>query len=99
MQNIHYHQDPKDRDILFDDRFRQVVTAMARVSGETATVDVFSDATLKKNKLPTGVAITTPKQNAILLPNLLRDPGCGFLSFSVCYEKTPEPHWHERVGE
>lgn len=51
------------------------------------------DAVLKTNRVPTGIAVSAPEEEALLMPHLLRDPGCGFLSFRLNWQETPPADW------
>lgn len=45
-------------------------------------IHLFPEATIKKNKVPNGILIESPKAETFFMASVLRDPGCGFLSFS-----------------
>ncbi|WP_162264334.1 RtcB family protein [Legionella parisiensis] len=44
---------------------------------------LFPEATIKTNKLPNGLLIKSELGKTMLMPAILRDPGCGFLLFHI----------------
>lgn len=46
-------------------------------------VHLFPEATLKMNKIPNGLLVRSKKLQTLLMPAILRDPGCGFLIFRL----------------
>jgi hypothetical protein len=51
-------------------------------------VVVFPEATMKKNQMPNGLLIRSPMHNSMIMPALLRDPGCGFFIFKLILHDT-----------
>ncbi len=49
----------------------------------SAKIVVYPDAVVKRNGFPNGTALIMPVSETILIPSLLRDPGCGYLTFKV----------------
>lgn len=97
--SIHYHMNDATIASLFDYNFQQVIASLANVAGDKSAIDVFADAVLKTNRIPTGVAITSTTKDARLFPQLLRDPGCGFLCFELTWNEPPQNNWQNEVGE
>lgn len=46
-------------------------------------ISVYPEATIKANGMPNGILIKSKAKDSILLPSLIRDPGCGFLLFKI----------------
>jgi hypothetical protein len=61
---------------------------METVLGPNVSLWIYPDATLKTNKLPTGIVYFSASEDMLLFPAVLRDPGCGFLSFNIEPKKT-----------
>ena len=90
----------EDHSYFFDSELQGVVNDFERaLAGKSHHLWLFPDATLKSNRIPTGMAYLAPESEAILFPHLLRDPGCGFLSFRVNLDYIPDANWRHVVGE
>lgn len=46
-------------------------------------IHIFPEATIKNNQSPNGILLQSRQNQTILLPTILRDPGCGFLLFKL----------------
>ena len=69
---------------FFSKNLQNLINGLSHFLGSSAEINLFSEATLKTNKMPNGILIKSDPHDGILLPALLRDPGCGFLLFKIC---------------
>lgn len=92
-----YFAEPELHDFFFTEELKAVVGRLREALPKEIAISLYSDATLKTNRLPTGIVCRAQSRNAILLPFILRDPGCGFLMFKI---STPQLSslWQEKVG-
>lgn len=97
--NTHYFAEPEQFPFFFNERLMRVIEQLQNALGMNISISVFPDATLKSNILPTGVAFQSKTEDAMLLPFILRDPGCGYTLFKVDFTKTPAINWHQQMGQ
>lgn len=62
---------------------QECMSKIACFLGESHQVHLFPEAMMKINKMPNGILIKSEPQDSILMPFVLRDPGCGFLVFQI----------------
>lgn len=84
---------------FFTEKLKQVVSEMGSKLNSATQINVYPDATLKTNKLPTGIACVAKPEDSILLPNLLRDPGCGFLIFKIDFTEAVDANYQIAAGK
>lgn len=83
---------------FFPDHLKKTVDDLTASLNDNGQARIYTDATVKKNNLPNGFALIAPRERAILLPLLLRDPGCGFLTFKIKGLNQKNANWQETVG-
>ncbi len=91
--HITYHSSIDLYDYFYNKTLLNALRNMDAFVGSGHDIHVFSEATLKKNNYPNGVLMQSLQDQTVLLPALLRDPGCGFLVFminDVCSQQLPE---------
>jgi len=74
---------PQYQEYFFEPYLYSFYEKLKPVMSDTATMYCLPDMVIKKNSFPNGLAITDRADHAVLLPRLLRDPGCGFLLFRI----------------
>lgn len=77
------HSHPYLEQYFYDDRVRETVTQLQRFLIANHHVHLFQEATIKNNKLPNGILIESSVNQTMLMPAILRDPGCGFILFRI----------------
>ena len=82
---------------FFTDMLCEKVDALHRALPE-ASISIYPDATIKTNALPTGIVCAAPSNKAILLPHILRDPGCGYLMFRLRLKRKITSQWNHLAG-
>lgn len=80
---IRYHSNPGLQDYFYDTAVCQSIQNIRAFLGSEHELHVFPEAAVKKNNAPNGILIQGLQNQTILLPSILRDPGCGFLIFSI----------------
>lgn len=93
-----YHSHQEHHDLFYTQKLKGVVNRLDQLMGDTHCFNVFPDATLKANLLPTGFASVAKTSDAVLMPRLLRDPGCGFALFRIRARKI-EDSWQSAMGD
>ena len=96
---VKYYANYQQFNHFFTDKLCACVNRMAEKLDPSSQISVYPDATLKTNKLPTGVACISEPSETILLPQLLRDPGCGFLTFKIEFTTQPNSNWQQEAGQ
>jgi hypothetical protein len=76
----------------------EIVTDLNSALQFNKNIIIFPDAISKDNGLPNGIAIIADKSASMLLPMILRDPGCGFLQFKITLSSQQQPDWHDIGG-
>jgi len=84
---------------FFTNELTNTVEYLADKLGEKAQVWVYPDANIKPNGLPTGISCASPADETILLPFVLRDPGCGYLVFKLRFIEQPPTDWKNSLGQ
>lgn len=77
------HSHPELNSYFYDDRMREIVARLQYFTGARHQVHLFPEATIKNNKLPNGILVESPANQTLLMPGILRDPGCGFILFKL----------------
>lgn len=99
MPIINYHASAATRDYFFPEDLRAIINDVSNLhKNRQSTIDIFPDAMFKSNGIPNGISITTLYKDTLLLPLVLRDPGCGFLSFKVSFHENPPTNWQQTIG-
>lgn len=95
---IHYFADESQYSFFFLPHLQKIITRLGNALGDNTRIGVYPDATLKSNGLPTGIVYSAKASDAVLLPHVLRDPGCGYLLFSLKFHESVPNNWHAVVG-
>jgi hypothetical protein len=95
---VHFHMRPSDIPLFITDEICELMTRLNAFLPPESQIHVFSDATLKPPGMPNGVAIESSPNHAVLLPALLRDPGCGFLTFQIEMHAPLAKRWQHTLG-
>ncbi|OGT37681.1 MAG: hypothetical protein A3F11_11260 [Gammaproteobacteria bacterium RIFCSPHIGHO2_12_FULL_37_14] len=96
-ENLTYFSNKKEYSLFFTDELYSKVEHLHTALPQTS-ISVYPDATLKTNGLPTGIACASMSKNAMLLPFILRDPGCGYLMFKLKFNNGRSPDWKQIAG-
>jgi hypothetical protein len=83
---------------FFSRELIEIVTDLNIALQFNKNIIIFPDAISKDNGLPNGIAIIADKSASMLLPMILRDPGCGFLQFKITLSSQQQPDWHDIGG-
>jgi hypothetical protein len=86
--NIHSRVDLNE--YFYSSAVQECMSRIKRFLGDTHQVHLFPEAMMKINKMPNGILIKSKSQDSILMPFVLRDPGCGFLVFQINQVKKKE---------
>ena len=97
-QALQYFSETKDYRFFFTDYLQNKVSRLHEALGTSIKLGLYPDAVLKSNGLPTGIACIAKTEDAMLLPLILRDPGCGYLTFKLDFYAAIEENWHLSVG-
>lgn len=62
-------------------------------------ISLYPDAMFKANGTPNGLLIRSAPEDTLLIPTLLRDPGCGFACFRLSMHTSPDKGWSHQVGQ
>lgn len=84
---------------FFSEHLSSVVNTFSNRLGDNTQVWVYPDATVKPNGLPTGTVCFSTPQNTMLMPFILRDPGCGYLTFKIELTESLTNNWHHATGQ
>lgn len=96
---IKYFCSQEQMPIFFTPEVIEKVNHLSNKLGENTQIWMYPDAHLKANGLPTGIACISPKEETILHPFILRDPGCGYLLFKLHFTEQPSQNWKRIVSE
>lgn len=77
------HSHPQLNQYFYDARVQESVAELQRFLVGGHRVHLFPEATIKTNKLPNGILVESRVKQTMLMPSILRDPGCGFLLFGI----------------
>jgi hypothetical protein len=83
---------------FFTDELQRSVLGLSNALNGKGDIKIFTDAMMKGNGLPNGIAVTAPYSETMLFPFLLRDPGCGFLLFKVNGVDQTQSDWTQQIG-
>ena len=78
-----YYSVPSLHQYFYSEDVEHIINDLGEFLGLPHQLHIFPDATIKKNKIPNGVLIKSKRQDTLLMPSILRDPGCGFLLFKL----------------
>ena len=83
FNQIIFHSEYKMHNYYYSSCIDEIGVKLGKLLAKSAKIHVFPDATLKSNHFPNGIAIYSLLNETTLIPSLLRDPGCGFLTFKI----------------
>lgn len=95
---VTYFANEKQTPFFFTNDLTDVVKSLSEALDKETHIQVFPDAMVKPNGLPTGTIISSSPGNAILFPLLLRDPGCGYLTFKLKFTEKVNSDWYQTAG-
>ena len=78
-----FHSEYKMHNYYYSSCIDEIGIKLGKLLAKSDKIHVFPDATLKSNNFPNGIAIYSLLNETTLIPSLLRDPGCGFLTFKI----------------
>lgn len=96
---VTYFADKEQFPFFFTNDLLNVVNDLSDTLDKDTHIQVFADAMVKPNGLPTGTLISANADNAMLFPLLLRDPGCGYLIFKMKFIEKTNSDWHSIAGQ
>jgi hypothetical protein len=96
--NITYLRDVSDHSRFYSQDLVDQLSLLKNETAITGQLLVYPDAHFEGWGIPTGLFFLTSKQDALLLPTFLRDPGCGFLVFQVTFLSAPPSNWQMEIG-
>ncbi|VEG91180.1 RtcB family protein [Legionella spiritensis] len=77
------HSDKELENYFYSSPILYFIEQLKNVLPRQSAIHLFPEATLKSNKVPNGLLLNSLKNETLLMPALLRDPGCGFLLFKL----------------
>jgi len=97
---LKYHASKQHREYYFDPKLQAIMAEVEALYPDTnaANIHVYPDAMFKPNGTPNGIAIETNPNNTLLMPSVLRDPGCGFCCFKLNFKQSPPRNWQQHGG-
>ena len=97
--NIRYVAEANQFPFFFTEPLKETIHRLNQAIGNDTQITVYPDATLKTNLLPTGVVLRSRAEDAMLLPFILRDPGCGYTLFKFEFTEIPSATWQHDLGQ
>ena len=95
---IKFYMYPEKQGLFFEQPLVSMINSLQSALTPDDHMAIFPEAMLKTPGLPNGLAVTSPFEKAILLPTLLRDPGCGFLLFKIKFNQLMPTGWQHTMG-
>ena len=83
FNHLIFHSEYKMHNYYYSSCIDEIGIKLGKLLAKSDKIHVFPDATLKSNNFPNGIAIYSLLHETTLIPSLLRDPGCGFLTFKI----------------
>jgi hypothetical protein len=83
------HSDKSLDDYFYSPLLAKRIGELSDFLSSNHEINVYPEATIKPNGMPNGILIKSECKDSILLPSLLRDPGCGFVLFKI--KDVPKP--------
>lgn len=97
IPSLQYISEPQQSSLFFTTELNDIIAKMSSALGDKTLINIYPDATFKGWGLPNGIATIAKQEDAILLPTLLRDVGCGFLLFKIDLNSHPKD-WQQKIG-
>ncbi len=88
--SIQFNVLTQDQQFFFTKKIVDLVNKLSTHVSSTSSIQLFPDATYKTVGLPNGLALIENIENAMIFPSLLRDPGCGFLLFTISLDPSQD---------
>lgn len=86
---IRYHSALDFHSYFYHQDVCQAIQNIDRFLDTEHEIHIFPEATIKHNQSPNGILLQSLQNQTILLPSMLRDPGCGFLLFKLIPTSAP----------
>jgi len=85
---------------FYPDPMRSAINSLENLYQDPHKIKIYlyPDAMFKPNGVPNGLTLKSYYEDTLLVPTILRDPGCGFLSFTLHLQNSIDPDWYLKIG-